>query len=624
MRLINTSTLQLDEFFGDEIPSYAILSHTWTKEEVTLQEWQTSKQPTKTKVGYKKVRDACNIAKELGYEWLWADTVCIDKTSSADLSEAINSMYVWYCESAECLAYLVDIDIEYLANEKRLKDFATSRWFTRGWTLQELVAPNRLTFYDTKWKRIGTKSKYERVIEANTGIDSGCIHLQKIDRRKIPIARRMSWFAGRQTRRIEDMAYCMMGIFDINMPLLYGEGKKAYIRLQHEILRQENDHSIFAWVCDPPLLSVGVLAPSPAAFADSDFRAMFTFRLKKPVPYSITNLGLSVRLPSYRTFHKVFACLEAWDGDSLGRHSSNWGILLERRSDRTLVRAMRPNRPLKLCANLWFPSMSDMFLSIEPAVNPDELPPDASELRFQLPGRAPCGKYALFLLFDDTADKDFREASAHPGYCLYETESLLTFPDHDETWIEKTAEVDDQLLRVRSTATVLCNSSHTGLCDPLDICILFTLSIITKEKAGEVVLMDVVFGKGTRILQRRDDIVTKYEKRPWYELQLSFSQSFVKHSPGDGLQDHFHTDEHWQMRRDSRPMKLLEQETQQVLDKAAALGHWDIGDLDRSKFQETVSLVTVGCCDAKYPGFEEVRMVYITSPPDSASRPTSD
>ncbi len=206
MRLINTETLLLgDETFGGGIPKYAILSHAWAKEEVSFQEWLEPTATTKSKAGYIKLRDACAVAFQKGHNWLWADTVCIDKTSSAELSEAINSMYAWYRNSVECLVYLVDV--EYTANDKRqsseypaydkpppsLDQFIASRWFTHGWTLQELLAPPQLTFYDRSWQHLGSKSEYVDAITLATGITRLDLRVNSIH--DVPIARRMSWIA---------------------------------------------------------------------------------------------------------------------------------------------------------------------------------------------------------------------------------------------------------------------------------------------------------------------------------------------------------------------------------------------------------------------------------------------
>ncbi|KAK1493991.1 HET domain-containing protein [Colletotrichum tamarilloi] len=218
MRLLNVETRRLQEFFG-EVPRYVILSHTWGNDEVTFQDLD---RPDHTKKrGYTKIDGICCLAARNGFKWVWVDTCCIDKTSSAELSEAINSMYKWYKDSSTCCAYLEDVQQgdDPSSFDRQL---CNSRWFTRGWTLQELLAPETVEFFDA----------------ANE--ESPAIRSAKI-------AMRMSWAARRQTTRVEDIAYSLLGIFDVNMPLLYGEGEKAFERLQIEIMKQSSDDSILAW-----------------------------------------------------------------------------------------------------------------------------------------------------------------------------------------------------------------------------------------------------------------------------------------------------------------------------------------------------------------------------------------
>ena len=118
-------------------------------------------------------------------------------------------------------------------------DFRRCKWFTRGWTLQELLAPTNLIFFDKEWNLRGLKMDLEEEIEAITGINRWVLN-GSTPLSTIPLAKRMSWAAGRQTTRIEDMAYCLLGIFDINMPMIYGEGSRAFIRLQEEILKKNH------------------------------------------------------------------------------------------------------------------------------------------------------------------------------------------------------------------------------------------------------------------------------------------------------------------------------------------------------------------------------------------------
>ncbi|KAH7403059.1 heterokaryon incompatibility protein-domain-containing protein [Cadophora sp. MPI-SDFR-AT-0126] len=250
MRLLNTSTLKLESFFGREIPIYAILSHTWGDDEVTLQDMAN---PTEAeqKLGYVKLRGCCNKAANDGYSYVWIDTCCIDKTSSAELSEAINSMYMWYKSSDVCYAYLSDVPNPfevYDSSGTRIytlpKAFKHSKWFTRGWTLQELIAPATVEFYTASWEEIGTKQSLTVQIAAITHIASRA--LQGRDLSLYNVAERMSWAASRATSRVEDMSYCLLGLFNIHMPLLYGEGNRAFIRLQGEIMRTIDDYTILA------------------------------------------------------------------------------------------------------------------------------------------------------------------------------------------------------------------------------------------------------------------------------------------------------------------------------------------------------------------------------------------
>ncbi|KAH0422185.1 hypothetical protein CcaCcLH18_12966 [Colletotrichum camelliae] len=148
MWLINVQTLDLEEFFGSDIPDYAILSHTWSYGEVTFQDW-ADRSLASQKPGYRKIIDACAQARFAEFNFLWVDTNCINKTSSAELTEAINSMFSWYLRSGVCFAYLSDIPT--FGEYSDAEEISRSRWFTRGWTLQELLAPREVLFYAADW-----------------------------------------------------------------------------------------------------------------------------------------------------------------------------------------------------------------------------------------------------------------------------------------------------------------------------------------------------------------------------------------------------------------------------------------------------------------------------------------
>ena len=292
MRLLNTKSHTFKEFFDSDIPAYAILSHRWSDDEITFQEFRKGK--NRDSHGYAKVRRFCTLAEDRGFGWAWVDTCCIDKKSSAELSEAINSMYRWYHNATECYVYLSDVAWNSQDVESSQAVFMQSSWFTRGWTLQELLAPSEVIFFDSAWSHFGTKESLRTLISAATGIT--------MYRMQYPfgacIAQKMSWVSKRQTSRSEDMAYCMLGLCDVNMPLLYGEGgTKAFMRLQLEIIKQSNDESIFAWTL-PDDIDFGLLAPGPTCFADShDIQRCFYPAEKRRFPYQMTNQGFLFEVP---------------------------------------------------------------------------------------------------------------------------------------------------------------------------------------------------------------------------------------------------------------------------------------------------------------------------------------
>ena len=250
MRLLHAESIQLRSFEENAIPRYAILSHTWGDDEVSFQDLHGSAAAAKRKIGYQKIKYVCQHALAQHLQYVWVDTCCIDKTSSAELSEAINSMFRWYRNAEYCYAYLADVrDPVYVpgaALEQPASGFRSSRWFTRGWTLQELLAPENLIFFSSGGREIGTKLELSEDISSITSIEERYLaRIQSLS--DASIAKRMSWVSRRKTTRTEDLAYCLLGIFDISMPLLYGEGDKAFFRLQEEIMKTSGDQSLFAW-----------------------------------------------------------------------------------------------------------------------------------------------------------------------------------------------------------------------------------------------------------------------------------------------------------------------------------------------------------------------------------------
>ena len=355
MRLINTSTLALEEFSGldNKTPTYAILSHTWGDQELSLQEWLHPSRSTIEKQGYNKILGVCAVALASGFAYVWIDTTCIDKTSSAELSEAINSMFSWYRDAKICYTYLADVSargpttpeansgeenagagaVDGARTRSWLDEFGASRWFTRGWTLQELVAPRKLHFYGKDWSYLGSKVQLACELSDITGIAAE--YLVWPDEPECPppwthtsLAERMSWLSRRETGRVEDIAYCMLGIFGINMSLLYGEGWNAFFRLQEELIKSFDDHTLFCWTNSSGTARLGqstadpgFLASSPSVF-DRDRRAIRLFHEPSLAPLSpcfITNVGVSITLPLLRTWNHFIGILNVKMGkDDIG------------------------------------------------------------------------------------------------------------------------------------------------------------------------------------------------------------------------------------------------------------------------------------------------------------------
>jgi hypothetical protein len=229
--------ISLVEFADDSIPRYAILSHTWgaDHEEVTYRD--LSDGTDKTKLGYKKIQFCADQAVRDGLRYFWVDTCCIDKSSSAELSEAINSMFAWYRSAAKCYVYLSDVPAQGFtssvpSHETKTVDFQQSRWFTRGWTLQELIAPESVDFFSVEGQRLGDKRSMVHELHSITGISVEVLLGRPLH--ELSVEERMSWGRKRNTRRKEDAAYSLLGIFDVHMPLIYGEGQKKAFALSNE------------------------------------------------------------------------------------------------------------------------------------------------------------------------------------------------------------------------------------------------------------------------------------------------------------------------------------------------------------------------------------------------------
>jgi Heterokaryon incompatibility protein (HET) len=248
MRLLacsNDGHFSLTEFFGHHIPKYAILSHTWGADEVTFKDFTDSEDKGKSKAGYGKLQFCGARAKHDRLQYFWVDTCCIDKSNSVELQEAINSMFRWYQNAAKCYVYLSDVPTgieradDQFSKRTRESAFRLSRWFTRGWTLQELLAPDleSIEFFSQEGYYLGDKRTLEPQIYEITKIPISALRGSPLSH--FDVEDRLSWAANRQTTREEDKAYSLLGICEVYMPLIYGEGENnAFRRLRKELGKQ--------------------------------------------------------------------------------------------------------------------------------------------------------------------------------------------------------------------------------------------------------------------------------------------------------------------------------------------------------------------------------------------------
>lgn len=296
MRFVDTESLALIEVPDSQVhdKKYAILSHRWfaADEEVGYEDLERG-QDVSHKRGYSKLQGFCEQALLQGFKYAWIDTCCINKASATELSTALNSMFTWYAEAALCIVYLADVRVG------EIDPFARSEWSERGWTLQELIAPRKMFFFDRDWTFMGTKGDYLEDLSRITNVPRSILdHSAALD--DFSVAQRMSWAAKRKTERIEDRAYSLLGIFDVSLEMIYGEREKAFIRLQERIIQYAADQSIFAWplealsteALDSKQRYFGLLAPSPSVFSSCNEISKGT----ETKEFGMTNLGLAINV----------------------------------------------------------------------------------------------------------------------------------------------------------------------------------------------------------------------------------------------------------------------------------------------------------------------------------------
>ena len=236
-----------NDLVPSKIPEYAILSHTWgaDTEEVTYRDLIDG--TGKNKVGYRKIQFCGEQASRDNLHNFWVDTCCIDKSNITEVGEAINSMFRWYRDAAKCYVFLSDVpraDVDTTEHSQQLpweSAFRTSRWFTRGWTLQELIAAKTVEFYSRDHVLLGNKTSLHQQICGITGIATKA--LQGYSLEDFSIEERLRWVDKRETTKDEDLAYCLLGIFNVSLPLIYGEGRMKAMRRLEQVIMESGPQS---------------------------------------------------------------------------------------------------------------------------------------------------------------------------------------------------------------------------------------------------------------------------------------------------------------------------------------------------------------------------------------------
>ncbi|KAI6007493.1 hypothetical protein EDC04DRAFT_2611339 [Pisolithus marmoratus] len=263
MYLLNVATQQLEDIH--ELRPYAILSHALQAGE-TVYFHQVGTESVRMQPGYEKVETCCEPARQGGLKYIWTDTCCANANNSAAYTETTTLAYTWYQQAHVCYTYLDDVDGSEDSREKH-STFKRSRWFRLTWTLGELSAP----------KHVLLRERLDN--DRNEGRPFECIHRDALEYpERVPcfsIATRMSWARGRTSTKHEDRVYALMGLFGVNLPILYGEGEtRTFLKLQNEILKTTDDQSIFAWhsaggaSTSSEYHSSGLLADTSKCFAD--------------------------------------------------------------------------------------------------------------------------------------------------------------------------------------------------------------------------------------------------------------------------------------------------------------------------------------------------------------------
>jgi DNA polymerase III delta prime subunit len=314
MRLLHFDALGrpvLTDFHGKTIPPYAILSHRWSVSEILFNDFQSEAYREKEE-SYRKLAFCAKQAAQDKLQYFWVDTCCIDKWNLTELSKAINSMFQWYKNAARCYVFLSDVSVSTTTEPFQRSDweasFRTSAWFTRGWTLQELIAPVSVEFFSSEGRRIGDKTSLDLLIHEITNIPLAALHNCPLD--QFPTSERERWAENRKTTEAEDTVYCLLGILGISMPTVYGEGQEsARSRLLAEVEATHNTPSIIPFSRNPRFVGRESQLAELEAKLFTNEQITTTLAIVGPGGTGKTQLALEV---AHRTIQNNKSCSVFW------------------------------------------------------------------------------------------------------------------------------------------------------------------------------------------------------------------------------------------------------------------------------------------------------------------------
>lgn len=319
MLLLNVFTFLLREFTSST-PPYATLSDFTEQIEASF-EGSAYMQKGKGKERLTMIQRACGEARNAGSEWLWNFAACVDKRSSAAQSEAINSLAKIYRDCEYSIIYLADFDFKLVRDETMGGALAECRWVKNIWAIPQIIFAREAYFYSSDWSQIGTKRTILPLLSSIMGIDKPV--LEDSDTvEDYSIARRMSWASDKTALRIEDYAYALLGLFNVSMPIIYGEGRRSFIKLQEEIIKDTDDFSLFAWDNPDVQQYTGLFAHSPAWFR--------RFRNGPKTPMRINGdlqihcAGITIETSLYTAQDGSFLSLENQEGSNCCIPLSQW------------------------------------------------------------------------------------------------------------------------------------------------------------------------------------------------------------------------------------------------------------------------------------------------------------